>query len=187
MASNSSNHRENTPVPSDDTPAEHAEAGNRRLYPRADDADTFTAGLPGGAHVRLLDLSRGGAQFECDRRLNPNANVSLRLVARNETTVVSGRVVRSRLIKLESGALGYLVAVSFHEPLREGFPPFSPAKAASTETDQSPASTFADLSDSDADISTFQAESTGGADSSGAAPSDSPSAPFRDTISRGKR
>lgn len=97
----------------------------RRQYQRVspNGENPFTAGLSGGAHVKLLDLSRGGARFECDRRLNPNSTVSLRLVTRNETASVSARVVRSRLIKLESGALGYLVAVAFNEPLKDDFSP----------------------------------------------------------------
>src|SRR5690606_39779295 len=66
---------------------------------------------------RLIDLSRGGAQFECDRRFLPNATVSLRLVTNDDVVVVSGRVVRSRIVRLAAGGLGYVVAVAFNEVL----------------------------------------------------------------------
>ncbi len=76
------------------------------------------ARLASGAEIRLIDLSRGGAQFECDRRFLPNSTISLRLVTPDATFVVSGRVVRSRIVRLERGGLGYNVAVSFNELLQ---------------------------------------------------------------------
>ena len=175
MASNTPTALENTPLLLEDSQAEPAAvpgAKNRRQYPRVrpDDAtNPLTAGLPGGVSVNLLDLSRGGAQFECDRRLNPNATVSLRLVARDETIVVSARVVRSRLIKLQSGGLGYVVAASFNEPLKPKFSQDEPNAAAAADPDplpsahapappgavsyvepELPASAFAGISDADA-------------------------------------
>ena len=39
-----------------------------------------SARLASGADIRLIDLSRGGAQFETDRRFLPNSSIALRLV-----------------------------------------------------------------------------------------------------------
>ena len=99
---------------------ETATGGNRRAHTRlpADALKGLGARLASGAEIRLIDLSRGGAQFECDRRFLPNSTISLRLVTPDTTFVVAGRVVRSRIVRLERGGLGYNVAVSFNELLQ---------------------------------------------------------------------
>lgn len=102
------------------TPAGATPTGaERRRFVRVqpDGANALAARLASGAEVRLIDLSRGGAQFECDRRFLPNATVSLRLVTSDDVVVVSGRVVRSRIVRLAAGGLGYVVAVAFNEVL----------------------------------------------------------------------
>lgn len=102
------------------TPAGATPTGaERRRFVRVqpDGANALAARLASGAEVRLIDLSRGGAQFECDRRFLPNATVSLRLVTNDDVVVVSGRVVRSRIVRLAAGGLGYVVAVAFNEVL----------------------------------------------------------------------
>ncbi len=95
-------------------------AANRRVHARlrAEDLKDLGARLASGAEIRLIDLSRSGAQFECDRRFLPNSTISLRLVTPDTTFVVSGRVVRSRIVRLDRGGLGYNVAVSFNELLQ---------------------------------------------------------------------
>jgi hypothetical protein len=104
-----------------------AESGNattdRRGHPRVrpDDTNKLTASLASGSDVRLIDLSKGGAQFECDRRFLPNATVSLRLLSKDGQHLVTGRVVRSRIIRLASGGLGYLIGVAFNAPLQTEF------------------------------------------------------------------
>lgn len=91
---------------------------DRRVHARfGPDKTPFEARLASGAQVRLIDLSRSGAQFECDRRFLPNASVSLRLVASDDTITISGRVVRSRIVRLVTGGLGYVVAVAFNDLL----------------------------------------------------------------------
>jgi hypothetical protein len=98
-----------------------APASNRRMHARlrAEDLKDLGARLASGAEIRLIDLSRSGAQFECDRRFLPNSTISLRLVTPDTTFVVSGRVVRSRIVRLDRGGLGYNVAVSFNELLQD--------------------------------------------------------------------
>lgn len=107
-----------------DAPADAAGGApdaNRRAYPRVrrEDLPSLSgARLASGAEIKLIDLSRGGAQFESDRRFLPNSTVSLRLVTTDSTFVVHGRVVRSRIVRLDSGGLGYNVAVAFNELLQ---------------------------------------------------------------------
>ncbi len=48
----------------------------------------------------------------------PNSSVALKLIAAGSAFVITGRVVRSRVIRLGQGGLGYDVAVSFNEPLQ---------------------------------------------------------------------
>jgi len=95
-------------------------ASDRRGHPRIrpDGANQLAASLASGSDVRLIDLSKGGAQFECDRRFLPNATVSLRLLSKDGQHLVTGRVVRSRIIRLASGGLGYLIGVAFNAPLQ---------------------------------------------------------------------
>lgn len=94
-------------------------ADDRRQHVRVkpDANNALAARLSSGADVRLIDLSRGGAQFECERRFLPNSIVSLRLMTRDDVVVVTGRVVRSRIVRLATGGLGYVVAVAFNHTL----------------------------------------------------------------------
>ncbi len=99
--------------------AEAEEAGrNRREFRRIPATDLpVTAAFSPGPDVRLIDLSRGGARFECERRLLPGSNVSLRLVTPEGPVIVRGRVVRSRIAKIDQGGLVYEVAAAFNETL----------------------------------------------------------------------
>jgi len=72
-----------------------------------------------GTEVRLIDLSRGGARFESESRLLPGSTVAIRLVTPDSTLVMHGRVVRSRVARLEHGGLGYDAAVAFEKPLKQ--------------------------------------------------------------------
>jgi hypothetical protein len=103
---------------------------NRRQHVRVqpDASNPLAARLASGADVRLIDLSRSGAQFECDRRFLPNATISLRLLTKDDVVMVTGRVVRSRIVRLATGGLGYIVAVAFNELLKANIE--SPAGAA---------------------------------------------------------
>ena len=94
-------------------------ASDRREHPRIvpDTRNQLAATLSSGSQVRLIDLSRGGAQFECERRFLPNASVTLRLITRDGEVPVTGRVVRSRIVRVASGGLGYRVGVAFASPL----------------------------------------------------------------------
>ena len=77
----------------------------------------LTARLEGSREVRLIDVSRRGVQFETSVRLRPGAEVSLRLVARNEHVTLTGRVVRSLVSALDGTQLVYRTALSFPEDI----------------------------------------------------------------------
>ena len=102
-------------------PASEVGGAERRNWPRipAEALPNVSAKLATGPDIRLVDLSRGGARFECEKRLLPGAKVALRLVTPDGTLVVRGRVVRSRIVRLERGGLGYDAAIAFNETLNE--------------------------------------------------------------------
>ena len=79
----------------------------------------LSATLTTGPDIRLIDISRGGALFECSKRLVPQSAVALRLVTPDGTHIVRGRVVRSRIVRMERGGLGYQAAIAFNEALRD--------------------------------------------------------------------
>lgn len=94
---------------------------DRRAWPRVPAAALrdISALLASGTNIRLIDLSRGGALFECGSRLLPGSTVAMRLVTPDGAFVVRGRVVRSRIVRLGTGGLGYQAAISFNETLKE--------------------------------------------------------------------
>ena len=110
----------------------------RRNWPRipAEALTNVSAKLATGPDIRLVDLSRGGARFECEKRLLPGAKVALRLVTPDGTLVVRGRVVRSRIVRLERGGLGYDAAIAFNETLSQMLE--EPNAGASTAPAQAP-------------------------------------------------
>ena len=106
---------------SDPEPTSPVGEAERRNWPRipAEALPNLSAKLATGPDIRLVDLSRGGARFECEKRLLPGAKVALRLVTPDGTLVVRGRVVRSRIVRLERGGLGYDAAIAFNETLSQ--------------------------------------------------------------------
>jgi len=106
------------PSKATESPETEASGRERRVYPRLPaDQLPFTAAFAPGPDVRLIDLSRGGARFECERRLLPGSTVALRLVTPDGAVVVRGRVVRSRIAKIDQSGLVYEVAAAFNETL----------------------------------------------------------------------
>ncbi len=101
-----------------DSQQTEATGRERRVFPRLPAEQlTVTAGFAPGPDVRLIDLSRSGARFECERRLLPGSTVALRLLTPDGTLVVRGRVVRSRIAKIDQTGLVYEVAAAFNEAL----------------------------------------------------------------------
>ena len=106
------------PSKATESPETEASGRERRVHPRLPaDQLPFTAAFAPGPDVRLIDLSRGGARFECERRLLPGSTVALRLVTPDGAVVVRGRVVRSRIAKIDQSGLVHQVAAAFNETL----------------------------------------------------------------------
>ena len=100
------------------SPKTEASGRERRIFARLPaDQLPVTAAFAPGPDVRLVDLSRSGARFECERRLLPGSSVALRLITPDGAVVVRGRVVRSRIAKIGQSGLVYKVAAAFNETL----------------------------------------------------------------------
>jgi hypothetical protein len=90
----------------------------RRAFPRRPASElTFlkSVKLLAGPDVRLIDVSRGGAQLESDTPLPPGTRVCLRLVTTDTTLLIDGRVLRSRVSCLQPGLVRYRSAVAFDQ------------------------------------------------------------------------
>jgi hypothetical protein len=130
-----------TPQPTvpDDPVLEVSLANDRRMGPadrRDSEADRriatrfhpvqlphLKAALSGTGEVRLVDISATGARFQSERRFLPNAALTLRLVTAVGTVSASGRIVRSRMVNLVNGTMGYDVAVAFDQSVEGLIPP----------------------------------------------------------------
>lgn len=121
---------------------------NRRTWSRmsAGAIPGVRATLSSGATVELVNVSRGGAQFRTASRMLPGLSVTLRLVTADGQLTMKGRVVRSTMVKMANGTLGYEVGVSFDQELPGAGP--APAQKASTDAAASrePGSTSAPAS-----------------------------------------
>jgi hypothetical protein len=90
--------------------------------------------LLAGPEVRLIDVSRGGAQLESETPLPPGTRVCLRLVTTDTTLLIEGRVLRSRVSCLQPGLVRYRSAVAFDEEVAL----FSEDKSASAAKEAAP-------------------------------------------------
>lgn len=107
--------RKPKPDAQDNATAEADRRGAERVV--AEQLPHVSAQLSTAGDIKLIDISKTGARFESHRRLPPNSSVSLRLATPESTLVVSGRVVRSRIVRLADGTLGCEVGVAFTKPL----------------------------------------------------------------------
>jgi hypothetical protein len=81
-----------------------------------------TARLIGGSEVMLVNFSNRGVLFECDSRLLIGARASVRITTTDASVMVTGKVVRSRVKGLVSGALRYDAALALDEQLTLAVP-----------------------------------------------------------------
>ena len=63
-----------------------------------------TARVIGGPQVRLIDVSRRGAQVETTLPMRPGRSVTIRFVAADATLTLTGAVVRSSVAVLSAGS-----------------------------------------------------------------------------------
>jgi hypothetical protein len=88
----------------------------RRATPRVaatHAAACVKAWLRPGAEIRLIDLSSGGAQIECARRLVPGARVDLQVHTGAGRFVLAGRLVRVEVAALRPDAVRYRAGLAF--------------------------------------------------------------------------
>jgi hypothetical protein len=107
-----------SPIVAAPEPADRCTGADRREWPRASQEAlaAVRAQLAAGTEIDLKDLSRGGARFQTETRLLPGLSVALRLLSVDgRPTTVRGRVVRSRLLRLDRGGMGYEVGIAFQE------------------------------------------------------------------------
>lgn len=98
--------------------SEPASGRERRAFPRLPASELpflKSVKLLAGPEVRLIDVSRGGAQLESDTPLPPGTRVCLRLVTTDTTLLIDGRVLRSRVSCLQPGLVRYRSAVAFDD------------------------------------------------------------------------
>jgi hypothetical protein len=113
--------------PASDAIAEDDRRTHQRLP--ASKLGAMKAQLTTGPAVVLKDVSRSGARFQSESRLLPGLSVALKMVTPDGVVAVRGRVVRSRLVRMDSGGMGYEAAVSFTD-LLPGLEEPAPAKNA---------------------------------------------------------
>jgi hypothetical protein len=101
--------------PGDDAIAEDERRTHHRVP--ASRLTGVKAQLTAGPAVVLKDVSRSGARFQSESRLLPGLTVALKMVTPDGVVAVRGRVVRSRLVRMDSGGMGYEAAVSFADLL----------------------------------------------------------------------
>jgi hypothetical protein len=91
----------------------------RRRFVRiaADAMPHVTARVVGGPQVRLIDVSRRGAQVETTLPLKPGRSVTIRFVAADATLTLTGAVVRSSVAVLADEGVKYHTALSFAEDI----------------------------------------------------------------------
>src|SRR5262245_57239226 len=75
----------------------------RRSAPRVDAAQLpgFSAQLVDGPTIEVVNASRTGVLTRSEARLMPGAMIGLRILTADDTVVIFGRVVRSRLLTNE--------------------------------------------------------------------------------------
>lgn len=106
---------------------------DRRRYVRiaADALPHVTARVIGGPQVRLIDVSRRGAQVETTLPMRPGRSVTIRFVAADATLTLTGAVVRSSVAVLSEEGVKYHTALSFAEDVvicPDAAPEESPAR-----------------------------------------------------------
>ena len=93
---------------------------DRRGAPRsaANEHGIVAARIKPGHHVRLIDLSSGGALVETDRRLLPGSAVEVHIQAHNRDATMRGRVLRCCVFRVRPASMCYHGAIAFDRHLQ---------------------------------------------------------------------
>jgi hypothetical protein len=93
----------------------------RRAAPRvtAEQLPTFSAHIVDGPVIEVVNVSRNGILTRSAARLMPGAMIGLRILTADDSFLLFGRVVRSRLLSIDGGAPLYesALALSHEFPL----------------------------------------------------------------------
>ncbi len=83
----------------------------------ADEHGIVRARIRPGHHVRLIDLSPGGALVEADRRLLPGTAVELYIEAQDRRATLRGCVLRCSVVRVRPASMCYRGAIVFDRHL----------------------------------------------------------------------
>jgi PilZ domain len=95
-------------------------SGSRRRAPRWSLSDLpwlSSVRLPWGQHLHLLNISSTGMLVESGVRLAPGSETSFKIGGPGLDLVVRGRVIRSRVAKVDSLGVRYESAAAFDQPV----------------------------------------------------------------------
>jgi hypothetical protein len=98
----------------DPTTGERAAPAERRSAPRLPTTQLppFSAELVDGPSIEIVNVSRTGVLTRSEARLMPGAMIGLRVLTADESFVLFGRVVRSRLLSIAEGMPQYESALA---------------------------------------------------------------------------
>jgi len=99
-------------------PSASAAGEDRRTAPRISPKEipAFRAvKVIAGPPVELVNISRGGALIESEARISPGSIICLRLITEDETFLLKGRVLRSKIVLLQGRTPRYQSAVAFEQ------------------------------------------------------------------------
>ncbi len=95
-------------------------SGSHRRAPRWSLSDLpwlSSVRLPWGQHLHLLNISSSGMLVESGVRLAPGSETSFKIGGPGLDLVVRGRVIRSRVAKVDSLGVKYETAAAFDQPV----------------------------------------------------------------------
>jgi hypothetical protein len=78
----------------------------------ATELPSFTAHLVDGPEIAVVNVSRTGILTRSEARLMPGAMIGLRVLTADDSFVIFGRVVRSRLLSVDGGTPAYESALT---------------------------------------------------------------------------
>ena len=100
-----------------ESPVVHSERRRATRRRSVDEHELSSVRIRSGPRAVLVDVSVGGTLLETEGRLLPGTSIDLSLEARDQRISVRGRVLRSSVAGVLSGAVSYRSAIAFDRPL----------------------------------------------------------------------
>ncbi len=98
-------------------PADRSKYMSRRRSPRFDSSaipNLKSVHQVEGPEVKLINISRGGALIETQKRIPPGSKISLRIVTTEKVYTLNGQILRCYVYEIEK-VLTYQCALAFDE------------------------------------------------------------------------